>query len=86
MDPELKIPNSKINMWKETTYREFSSKIIRFKINQFNVKLFWEKMSLQEKEECLLISNSNINHYLTYYMGILECNLLQVFISISIYL
>lgn len=77
-DSDSRVPNSRINSWKEATYDNFPRKITKYKINPFNVKLFWDKLSLQEKEECLMISNSTLNNCLSTYIGMLECNYFQV--------
>lgn len=70
------IPLQQINDWKESYFAE---KATHFKLTQFNVKLFWEKLPLQEKEECLIISNSTLNHYLSHYISMLEYNYFRVF-------
>lgn len=78
LDSDGLIFPSQINHWKEASLDHFAPKICKFKMNPFNVKLFWDKLSLQEKEECLVISSDSLNNCLSTYVGMLECNYCQV--------
>lgn len=90
MEKDFKLANSKVNYWKDITLQTLNSNRNnerKFKISQFNVKIFWERISLFEKEKCLLISNSSCINLLNTYLGLLECNYFQVFLFLlSIYI
>lgn len=76
---EGKLPTSQINYWKESSFTNTDSfRAQKFKIAQCNVRLFWDRLPLIEKEECLLLYNQELIHLLNSYIGMLEFNYFQV--------
>lgn len=86
MESECKLPTSQINYWKESSFANTDSfRAQKFKITQSNVRLFWDRLPLIEKEECLLLCNQELIHLLNSYIGMLEFNYFQVYFFSSLF-